>query len=136
MTNFDAAFSSGNVLKFPDIGDSYTFTVTDLTEEDRINLNGQEETVLVIHGLDDTGDAVRLFCNKNQMKYAIGKAVQETTGKPGAPQTGGKLSIKRTEDGPVKKAGYSAPHGYAAKYEAPDPAAAIDAAFGGSTEPF
>lgn len=135
MTDFDAAFSSGNVLKFPDIGDSYTFTVTDLTQEDRINLNGQEETVLVIHGLDDTGDAVRLFCNKNQMKYAIGNAVQTATGKPGAPKPGGKLSIKRTEDGPVKKAGYSAPHGYAAKYEAPDPAAAIDAAFG-NTEPF
>lgn len=125
--SIDAAFSAGEAIKFPDVGSEVTFTVTDVVEEERTNFDGDLETVIVIHGTDDTGD-VRLFCQKGQLKYAIGAAVKEATGTQGAPRAGGKLHVKRGPDGTASKAGYSAPHSYVAKYKAPEGVSA-DAAF-------
>lgn len=126
--SLDSAFSAGGALKFANVGDAHTFTVSDVTEEERTNLKGDPETVIVVHGTDDEGESVRLFCQKGQLKYAIGQAVAEATGTAGAPKPGGKLYVVRGEDGTPSQAGYSAPHSYTAKYKAPEPGAAPVAA--------
>ena len=130
--NIDSAFSAGEAIKFPEVGSEVTFTVTDVAEEERTNFDGDPETVIVIHGTDETGD-VRLFCQKGQLKFAIGSAVKEATGVQGAPRAGGKLHVKRGPDGTPSKVGYSAPHSYVAKYKAPTGAPA-DKAFGAVAE--
>jgi len=133
MSNaLDSAFSSGSVIKFAEVGDAVTFTVTDVAEEERSDFDGNPENVIVIHGHDGTDD-VRLFCSKGQLKHAIGVAVKDATGTQGAPKPGGQLHVKRGPDGQASKPGYSAPHSYTAKYKAPEPGSTAknDVAFGG-----
>ena len=130
--SIDAAFSAGDAIKFPEVGAATTFTVTDVAEEERTDYDGNPETVVVVHGTDDDGDDVRLFCQKGQLRFAIGAAVKEATGKAGSPQPGGKLHVKRGPDGTASKAGFSPPHSYTAKYQPPAPGAKVaDSAFGG-----
>lgn len=139
MSSFDSAFSSGDAIKFANVGDAATFTITDVTEEERTNLNtGDPENVIVIHGTDDTGEGVRLFCQKKQLLYAIGVAVKEATGESGAPKAGGKLHVKRGPDGTPSKPGYSAPHSFECRYQAPTPTAtaSVAAAFDAEEVPF
>jgi len=58
--------------------------------------------------------------------------VKEATGAAGSPKPGGKLHVKRGPDGTASKAGFSPPHSYTAKYQAPAAAATVaDSAFGG-----
>lgn len=130
--SIDSAFSAGDVVKFPDVGSAVTMTVTSVEEEEREDFDGNPERVVVIHGTTDDGD-VRLFCNKGQLRHAIGVAVKEATGKAGAPTAGGQLHIKRGPDGQPSKTGWAAPHSYTAKYK-PGAPASTNAAFGANDE--
>lgn len=128
--SIDAAFSAGEAIKFPEVGSSCDISVAEVTEEERTDFDGNPEMVVVVHGTDyQSGDDVRLFCQKGQLRYAIGAAVKEATGAQGAPRNGSRLQVKRGPDGTASKAGFSPPHSYVAKYTPPAAGALADSAF-------
>lgn len=112
-------FSGGTSLKFEEEGIIHEILVDTVEDEDTTDLEDNPVVVTVIRGIDEDGDECALWVQKRQLGYAIGQAVKEATGTAEEPKKGGKLKIKRGPDGEAKKAGFSAPHSFVARYEAP-----------------
>ncbi|RMH84194.1 MAG: hypothetical protein D6683_01945 [Actinomyces sp.] len=129
--SIDSAFASGKAVKFAEVGDTIDLTVVDVTERDTTDFEGNPVKVVVISGTDGDGETRDLWCQKYALRRAIGEAVAKATGRPGAPQPGGRLRVKRVADGQASKPGFAPPHQFAAAYEAPKaaPAKAVDEAF-------
>ena len=85
----------------------------------RVILQTEEKT-------DEEDDGRRAVYLKSGMLKAVQKAVRDASAKGLA--VGGKLAIKYVKDGESKTKGFAPPKIYVAKYEAPDPMAAVAAA--------
>lgn len=114
--DLNEAIPSGSALKFAEVGDTHTLTITSVVKEERDNYDqtGTEE-VIVISGTDAGGDDVRLFMPLKG-KPGLRMAVREATD---TLDVGGVLTIKRVEDGTPKNPRHQPPHMFKAKYEPP-----------------
>ena len=134
MTTFEDSLSTGagNAFKWAAVGDKVVGTVTAKNIVTRPNFDGVDEDVPVIQIVDDEGTEWDLWLGKASMR----RAVAQSLGKNGTGtklEVGGKLAVVRLEDGQASKAGYSAPHQFAAQYSPPTKPAATNDAGGDAT---
>lgn len=121
MTTFEDSLNTGagQSFRFDAVGSLIRGTVTGKSMVDTTDFDGNPETVPVV--TIDTGDGeYDVWMSKNALKGAVGKALA-AHGAGTTLAVGGKLAIKRIEDGAPRKAGYAAPHLFEAKYQPPAP---------------
>lgn len=119
----------GPIAKFNDIGDVVKLKITGLEQREQTDFisgeiirwaDGKPKMQFVFTGIDqDTQEETRLFA-KGYLLGAIKDAIAEGGGQI---EVGGTLSVKFTHEDPPSKSGLNPAKRYAAKYEAPKPAA-------------
>jgi hypothetical protein len=130
--NFEDTLNTGagNAFKFAAPGVTIAGTVTAKNIVNRPNLDGVPEDVPVIQILDGDNVEWDIWLGKAAMRSAVGHALTKH-GAGTKLEIGGKLAIKRTEDGQATKVGFSAPHRFEAQYVPPAAPAPAEAPAGG-----